>query len=231
MAEQRFRSRNEEGRGGAARRTDIRGIYAKKSKTYKCLKRFFDILLSSAALLLLLPVFLLTAAAILIDDGRPVFFVQDRAGKDMKPFRMYKFRSMHKGADKLLPELLKYNEQTGHAFKIKDDPRVTRVGRFIRRWSIDELPQLVNVIKGDMSIVGPRPILVFQMEDCSDYERQRLTVRPGLTCYWQINGRSNIKWDEWVEMDLDYIEDMSLWTDLMIILRTIPDIIRGGGAE
>lgn len=226
--ERRFRFQNTKERSRAVQRTDIYKIYSEKSTAYKFLKRFLDIFLSSLALTVLLPVFLFTAVAILIDDGWPVFFVQDRAGKDMKPFRIYKFRSMRKGADKQLPELLKYNEQTGHAFKIRDDPRITRVGRFIRRWSIDELPQLVNVIKGDMSIVGPRPILMFQMEECNDYERQRLAVRPGLTCYWQINGRSNIKWDEWVEMDLDYIEDMSFWTDFMIILKTIPDIIRGG---
>ena len=158
-----------------------------------------------------------------------MFFVQSRAGKDLKPFNFYKFRSMYNGADKKLAGLLSQSDQTGHAFKIKDDPRITRVGRFIRKYSIDELPQLLNIIKGDMSIVGPRPILTFQMEESSEFEQQRLIVQPGLTCYWQISGRSNIKWDEWVELDLDYIEDMSLLTDLKIIVGTIPAIFSGEG--
>lgn len=213
------------------RRNHMQEVYSKKSRIYKITKRFFDITLSCAALIVLSPLLAATSVAILLDDGGPVIFSQDRAGKDMKPFRIYKFRSMCRDADKQLSEMLKYNEQTGHAFKIKDDPRVTRVGRFIRRWSIDELPQLVNIIKGDMSIVGPRPILLFQMEESNDYERQRLTVQPGLTCYWQIGGRSDIKWDEWIELDLDYIEDMSFWTDLVMIIKTIPDVVRGGGAE
>lgn len=213
------------------RRSHMQEVYSKKSRIYKAAKRFFDITLSCAALIVLSPLLAATSAAILLDDGGPVIFSQDRAGKDMRPFRIYKFRSMCRDADKQLPEMLKYNEQTGHAFKIKDDPRITRVGRFIRRWSIDELPQLVNIIKGDMSIVGPRPILLFQMEESNDYERQRLTVQPGLTCYWQIGGRSDIKWDEWIELDLDYIEDMGFWTDLVMIIKTIPDVIRGGGAE
>lgn len=148
----------------------------------------------------------------------------------MKPFKIYKFRSMHVDADMKLSEMLKDNEQTGHAFKIKNDPRITKVGKVIRKFSIDELPQLLNVIKGEMSIVGPRPILLFQMEECNPYERQRLVVQPGLTCYWQIGGRANIQWEDWVELDLDYIEDMSLWTDMKIIVKTIPVVFDRGGA-
>ncbi len=148
----------------------------------------------------------------------------------MKPFRIYKFRSMRTDADEKLSEMLKDNEQTGHAFKIKDDPRITKVGKVIRRFSIDELPQLINIIKGDMSIVGPRPILTFQMEECNQYERQRLVVQPGLTCYWQIGGRANIQWEDWVELDLDYIENMSLWTDIKIIVKTIPAVFDREGA-
>lgn len=219
--------RYEKGRRSA----DIWGIYQAKSPVYITLKRWADVLLSGAALLVLSPVFLITALAILAEDGGPVFFTQMRMGKDMKPFRIYKFRSMYKDADKELWKLMGQNEQTGHAFKIADDPRITKVGKAIRRWSIDELPQLLNIIKGDMSIVGPRPILQFQMQECDSYERQRVAVQPGLTCYWQIGGRSNIKWDEWVEMDLDYIEDMGPWTDFMIIFKTIPNVIRGGGAS
>lgn len=211
-------------------RYNMREIYRRKSAAYKLIKRGMDILLSAAALVVLSPVFLITAAAVRLEDRGPVFFVQPRAGKDMQPFYMYKFRSMYVNADEKLQEMMKDNEQTGHAFKIKNDPRITRTGRFIRRFSIDELPQLINVIKGDMSIVGPRPILTFQMEACSQYERQRLVVQPGLTCYWQIGGRANVTWEEWVELDLDYIEDMGLWTDLKMIVKTVPAVFRGDGA-
>lgn len=207
-----------------------RDLYAEKPALYKASKRLFDIVASSFALAVLSPVFLVTAIAILLEDGGPVFFVQPRAGRDMQPFDMYKFRSMYKGADKKFAEMVKKNEQSGHAFKIKDDPRITRVGKFIRKYSIDELPQLINILKGDMSIVGPRPILTFQMEECNEYERQRLIVKPGLTCYWQISGRADIKWEEWVELDLKYIEDMGMLTDVKMILKTIPVVFQGDGA-
>lgn len=211
-------------------RYNMHEIYQRKSVAYKLIKRGMDVLLSAVALIVLSPVFLVTAVAIKCEDRGPVFFVQPRAGKDMKPFSMYKFRSMYVNADEKLKEMMKDNEQTGHAFKIKNDPRITRTGRFIRRFSIDELPQLINIMKGDMSIVGPRPILTFQMEACSQYERQRLAVQPGLTCYWQIGGRANVTWEEWVELDLDYIEDMGLWTDLKMIVKTVPAVFRGDGA-
>lgn len=213
-----------------AGRCNMREIYREKSAVYKLIKRLMDVLLSAAALLVLSPVFLITAVVIKCEDRGPVFFVQQRAGKDMKPFSIYKFRSMYVNADEKMAQMMKHNEQTGHAFKIKDDPRITRTGKVIRRFSIDELPQLINIIKGDMSIVGPRPILTFQMEECSPYERQRLVVRPGLTCYWQIGGRADVTWEEWVELDLDYIEDMGLWTDLKMILRTVPVVFSGDGA-
>ena len=211
-------------------RYHMQAVYQKKNPAYLKLKRGMDILLSAAALVFLAPVFLFTALAIKLEDGGPVLFCQYRAGKDMKPFKIYKFRSMLVNADAKMPEMMKDNEQTGHAFKIKDDPRITRVGKFIRKFSIDELPQLINIIKGDMSIVGPRPILTFQMEECSGYERQRLVVQPGLTCYWQIGGRANIEWKDWIEMDLDYIEDMSLWTDIKIIVKTVPAVFDREGA-
>ena len=211
-------------------RYHMQAVYQKKSPAYLRSKRGMDILLSTAALVCLAPVFLITALAIKLDDGGPVLFSQNRAGKAMKPFKIYKFRSMCVDADARMQEMMKDNEQTGHAFKIKDDPRITRVGRFIRKFSIDELPQLINIIKGDMSIVGPRPILTFQMEECSSYEQQRLVVQPGLTCYWQIGGRANIEWKDWIEMDLDYIEDMSLWTDIKIIVKTVPAVFDREGA-
>ncbi len=209
---------------------DIGAVYAAKSGLYKAVKRFADCVLSALALAVLSPLLAVTAVCIRLEDGGPAFFVQERMGKDMKPFRLYKFRSMRVGAEEELPALLRANEQTGHAFKIKNDPRITKVGKVIRKLSIDELPQFVNVIKGDMSIVGPRPILVWQMEQCSAYEKQRLVVRPGLTCYWQVSGRASIGWDRWVELDLDYIRDMSAWTDLKIMLRTVPAMFDSRGA-
>lgn len=211
-------------------RCNMLEIYRKKSAVYKLAKRVMDVVLSSVALVVLSPIFLITAVVIKLEDNGPVFFVQQRAGKDLKPFNIYKFRSMYINADEKLNEMMKNNEQTGHAFKIKNDPRITKVGKVIRRFSIDELPQLINIIKGDMSIVGPRPLLQFQMEECNTYEKQRLIVQPGLTCYWQIGGRANIKWEEWVELDLDYIEDMSLWTDIKMIIRTIPAVVDSEGA-
>lgn len=211
-------------------RNHMREVYQKKSPVYKLIKRLMDIVLSTIALIVLSPVFLITSIAIKLEDKGPVFFIQERAGKDMKPFKIYKFRSMYVNADHELEKMMENNEQTGHAFKIKNDPRITKVGKIIRKLSIDELPQLLNIIKGDMSIVGPRPILTFQMEECSQYEKQRLVVQPGLTCYWQIGGRANIKWDEWVELDLDYIEDMSLWTDIKMIVKTIPAVFDSQGA-
>lgn len=211
-------------------RCHMQEVYQKKNPAYLKIKRGMDIVLSMAALVCLSPVFLAAAVAIKLEDGGPVLFSQSRAGKAMKPFKIYKFRSMCVNADTRMSEMMKDNEQSGHAFKIKDDPRITRVGRFIRKFSIDELPQLINVIRGDMSLVGPRPILTFQMEECSQYEQQRLVVQPGLTCYWQIGGRANIEWEDWIEMDLDYIEDMSLWTDIKIIAKTVPAVFVREGA-
>ena len=205
-------------------------IYDHKPNIYKWIKRAFDIVAASVALVVLSPVFLLTALAIVLEDGGPVFFTQLRTGKDMKPFKIYKFRSMYKNAESMFERMQAQNEQTGHAFKIKDDPRITHVGRFIRRYSIDELPQLLNIIKGDMSVVGPRPILTSQMEACNAYEKQRTIVRPGLTCYWQVSGRARIKWDRWVELDLQYIQDMSILKDLELIIRTFPAIFGKDGA-
>ena len=210
--------------------TTYKDVYKQKSLAYKFAKRAFDIIASFFALVVLSPLLLLTALAIVIEDGGPVLFTQQRAGKDLKPFKIYKFRSMYRNAEAQFAKMQEQNEQTGHAFKIKDDPRVTKVGKFIRKYSIDELPQLLNIIKGDMSIVGPRPILQSQMEECNPYEQQRLIVRPGLTCYWQVSGRANIKWDEWVELDLRYIRDMNALEDIKLIFRTIPAVFDSDGA-
>ena len=198
-------------------------IFDHKPNIYKWTKRAFDIVAASIALILLSPI-------IELEDGGPVFFTQIRAGQNMKPFKIYKFRSMYKNAEAMFERMQAQNEQTGHAFKIKNDPRVTHVGKFIRRYSIDELPQLLNIIKGDMSIVGPRPILYNQMEECNAYEKQRLIAKPGLTCYWQVCGRAKIKWDRWVQLDLQYIEDMSLLKDIELIIRTFPAVFGKDGA-
>lgn len=208
-------------------REDMAAVYAAKPKSYKHAKRAFDVVLSGVALVGLSPVFAMTCMAIVIEDGRPVFYSSERPGKDMKPFGMLKFRSMYKDADQRLKELLGDNEQTGAAFKIKDDPRITKVGHFIRKYSIDELPQLVNILRGDMSIVGPRAIV--PTEEFNEHEKQRQVVQPGLTCYWQTMGRTAIPWEEWVELDLDYIQDMSLLTDARLIANTIPVVFGGGG--
>lgn len=212
-------------------RYDMRSIYKKKSIVYKAIKRLFDIVASGCALIVLSPLFLITAIAIKLEDGGPVFFHADRYGKDMSHFKMHKFRSMVLDAESAkLKDLLKDNEMTGHTFKIKNDPRITKVGKVIRRLSIDELPQLYNIFVGEMSVVGPRPIITLNMDECDDYDRQRWIVKPGLTCYWQVSGRADIKWEQWIEMDFDYIENMSIWTDLKQILMTIPAVFKGEGA-
>ena len=208
-------------------RENMAAVYAAKPSSYKAAKRAFDVTLSGIALVGLSPVFAATAIAIMAEDGRPVFYRSERPGKNMKPFGMLKFRSMYKDADKRLKDLLGDNEQTGAAFKIKDDPRITKVGHFIRKYSIDELPQLINILKGDCSIVGPRAIV--PTEEFNEHEKQRQIVQPGLTCYWQTMGRTAIPWEEWVELDLDYIQDMSLLTDAKLIADTVPVVFGGGG--
>ena len=211
-------------------RHNMKDILRKKSRIYLFIKRAFDILSSGLALVLLSPVFLLTAIAIKLEDGGPVFYSAKRWGKDLKPFHMHKFRSMRVNAEAMLKDLLKDSEMTGHAFKIKDDPRITRVGKFIRKTSIDELPQLWNIFVGDMSVVGPRPIMTVDTDTIDDYDKQRWLIRPGLTCYWQVSGRADVKWAQWIEMDLDYIENMSITEDIKLILKTFPVVIKGEGA-
>ena len=198
---------------------------------YEFLKRFFDIFLCCFALIVLSPVFLIVAIAVKCEDGGKVFFSQTRLTKNGKQFQMYKFRSMCPDADAMLEALLDENEMEGPAFKLKKDPRVTKVGRFIRKTSIDELPQLINVIKGDMSIVGPRPPILREVEQYTPYQMHRLDVKTGLSCYRECHGRSNIhSFDEWVESDLKYIKERSLWVDLKVIVLTIWVVLSGKGA-
>jgi len=198
---------------------------------YEFFKRIFDVVMCTFALIVLSPVFLIVAIAIKCQDGGKVFYSQTRLTKDGKEFEMYKFRSMCPDADKKLEELMDRNEMDGPAFKMKDDPRITKVGRFIRKTSIDELPQLVNIIKGDMSIVGPRPPLKWEVEQYTPYQLHRLDVKTGLSCYRECYGRSNIhSFDEWVESDLKYIRERSFLTDLKVILLTIKVVLTGEGA-
>ena len=189
-----------------------------------------DVVCSAAALAVLSPIFLAVAVAIKLEDKGPVIFTQNRTGKDGKVFRMYKVRSMYVDAEKRRSELLARNEADGPLFKIADDPRVTKVGRFIRRTSIDELPQLVNILKGEMSIVGPRPLVTYEQNQCTEYQAQRLLVKPGLTCIWQVSGRSDTSFDELIEMDLEYIRNQSLWLDIKLILKTVVVVFTHKGA-
>lgn len=190
-----------------------------------------DILSSIAGLIILSPLFLVIAIAIKkeVENG-PVFFSQIRIGKNGEKFKMYKFRSMRVDAEEKLKELLKYNEVEGAMFKMKNDPRVTKVGKFIRRTSIDELPQLWNVLKGDMSLVGPRPPLEREVEKYSTHDKQRLLIKPGCTGIWQISGRNNVDFDDMVEMDIKYIKNQNILNDVKIILKTVWVMIKPNGA-
>lgn len=197
---------------------------------YTFFKRMLDILLSSIALILLSPIFIITAIAIKLDSKGNVFYSQERVGKDKVHFRMYKFRSMCTNADKQIKDLECLNEKEGASFKIKNDPRITRVGKFIRKYSIDELPQFINILKGDMSIVGPRPALPEEVEQYNSDANIRLTVPQGLTCIWQIYARDNPKFSVQVKLDKEYIEKRSLLLDLKLILLTIPSVLSGKSA-
>lgn len=194
------------------------------------LKRCLDIAVSSVMLISLSPLFLVTALAIKIENPGPAFYSQTRVGKWGKLFTMVKFRSMVMGADKMKDELLDQDETGGVIFKIKRDPRITRVGQIIRKLSIDELPQLWNVLKGDMSLVGPRPPVPREVAEYEYSDRRRLDVIPGITCIWQVSGRSEIDFEGQVNLDVQYIESQSFWTDTKILLKTIPAVLLGKGA-
>lgn len=197
-------------------------ILINESKLYTHSKRAMDLVGSLLGLLLLSVIFLIIAVLIKIEDPKgPIFFKQARVGKDGKTFVMYKFRSMVQDAEERLQELLELNETTGAMFKMKRDPRVTRIGRFIRKTSMDEFPQLWNVLKGNMSLVGPRPPLEREVEEYTPYQTQRLLVKPGCTGLWQISGRSNIGFEEMVELDLTYIQTRTTLEDIRIIVKTV----------
>jgi exopolysaccharide biosynthesis polyprenyl glycosylphosphotransferase len=197
----------------------------------RTLKRIMDIAISATALLILAPVLLATAIAIKIFSPGPVFFLQERIGLNKRRFKILKFRTMVRDAEQLQPLLEKHNEASGPVFKIRNDPRITPIGRLLRRSSIDEAPQLLNVLLGDMSLVGPRPLPVRDYEGFSkDWQRRRFSVKPGVTCLWQVNGRSGVPFDQWMRLDLQYMDEWSLWLDLKILARTVPAVLRGAGA-
>jgi exopolysaccharide biosynthesis polyprenyl glycosylphosphotransferase len=201
------------------------------SRPKAVLKRMFDIILSFGAILVTAPVWLATAVAVKASSHGAVLFRQIRVGRGGKPFTVFKFRTMRTGAEEALAELRALNEASGPLFKMRDDPRVTRVGKFLRRWSLDELPQLWNVVRGDMSLVGPRPPLPEEVEAYEhDWHFDRLEVLPGITGLWQVSGRSNLSFDDYMRLDLSYVENWSIGFDLFILAKTLPALVSRKGA-
>lgn len=187
---------------------------------YNVSKRLIDILLSLLGLIIVSPIMLIVAILIKLESTGPVIFSQKRVGLNGKEFNMLKFRSMVQNAEELKEKLQKQNEMSGPMFKMKEDPRVTKVGRFIRKTSIDELPQLINVLKGEMSLVGPRPSLPKEVAKFEPWMLERLNVKPGLTCYWQVSGRNNIDFEDWMKLDIKYVKDRNLVLDIKLIFKT-----------
>lgn len=187
---------------------------------YNASKRLIDILLSLVGLVIVSPIMLIVAILIKLESSGPIIFSQKRVGLNGKEFNMLKFRSMVQNAEELKEKLQKQNEMSGPMFKMKEDPRVTKVGRFIRKTSIDELPQLINVLKGEMSLVGPRPSLPKEVAKFEPWMLERLNVKPGLTCYWQVSGRNNIDFEDWMKLDIKYVKDRNLVLDIKLIFKT-----------
>lgn len=194
-------------------------------------KRLVDVIVSFVVLVMLAPALVAIGLIVKLTSKGPVLFLQERVGLNKRRFCMYKFRTMVQNAESLLPQLEALNEATGPVFKIRNDPRITTVGRFLRRTSLDELPQFLNVLRGDMSLVGPRPLPLRDYEGFTeDWQRRRFSVRPGITCLWQVTGRSNIGFDQWMELDLKYLDEWSIWLDMKILAQTIPAVMKGSGA-
>ena len=202
----------------------------KKRWNYDVIKRIIDITISGLALIILIPLFLVVAILIKVESTGRVIFPQDRVGRDGEIFKMYKFRSMVANAEELKRKLILENEATGPMFKIKNDPRITTIGRFLRRTSIDELPQLFNVLKGEMSLVGPRPSLPEEVEKFDLWMLRRLDVKPGLTCYWQVMGRNSIEFEEWMKLDVKYVNERTLWIDIKLIFKTFSVLLGDNNA-
>lgn len=202
-----------------------------RKPVYEFFKRAFDIFASLLFIIVFCWLYLILAIVVKLSDKGPVFFVQKRVGKDGKKFKMYKFRSMVPNADVKVVELLDKNESSGPLFKMKDDPRITKVGKFLRKTSLDELPQIFNVLNGSMSFVGPRPALPREVTQYDEDQTVRLLVKPGITCLWQVSGRSSIGFEGQVRLDKEYVEKRSLWLDFKILLKTIPAVFMQKGAE
>ena len=200
---------------------EIIQIERKNNALYEVSKRALDIIASFLGLIILSPILLIVAILIKLESKGPALFSQSRIGLSGKQFKMYKFRSMVQNAEELKDKLAKQNEMSGPMFKMKDDPRVTKVGKFIRKTSIDELPQLLNVLKGEMSLVGPRPSLPKEVEKFESWILRRLDVKPGLTCYWQVSGRNNIDFYDWMKLDLKYVDERGFWLDIKLIFKTV----------
>lgn len=209
----------------------INNFRTKHKPIYNFFKRIFDIILSIVGIIVASPVMIIIASVIFFQDLHNPFFVQVRMTKDGRKFKMLKFRSMCVDAEDKLNELKEKNEVDGPAFKMENDPRVTRIGHFIRKTSLDELPQLFNILIGSMSFVGPRPPIPTEVEEYTPYQMQRLSIKSGLTCYWQCSGRSNIGFDEWMDMDMRYIKERSFFTDIKIILKTFKAVLMRDGAK
>lgn len=203
----------------------------KKCFMYFFLKRFFDIVFSFIFIIIFIPLFLIISLIVVCTSKGHAFYVSERIGKNGKPFNMIKFRTMINNADKLLDEVQALNETNGPTFKAENDPRITKFGHFLRKTSIDELPQLFNILFGQMSFVGPRPPLRREVKEYDDFAKLRLSAKPGLTCIWQCSGRNNIEFDEWMKLDYQYLQKRSLWFDFWIILKTIPAVITQKGAK
>lgn len=195
--------------------------YNNESIIYIFLKRLIDLFGSFIGLIVLSPIILVVSLLIKFESKGPVIFSQDKIGKDGKVFKMYKFRSMVVNAEELKEKLKEQNEMSGPMFKMKEDPRVTNVGKFIRKTSIDELPQLINILRGDMSLVGPRPSLPKEVEQFEGWMMERLEVKPGLTCYWQVSGRNNIDFEDWMKLDIKYVRERNTLTDIKLIFKTV----------
>lgn len=192
-----------------------------KNLGYFIIKRIIDIMGSLCGILLISPVMIVVGIWVKLDSKGPVFFAQTRVGQDGRRFMMYKFRSMCSNAEGLLNKLEDDNEMSGPMFKIKEDPRITKIGKFIRKTSIDELPQLINILKGEMSLVGPRPSLPKEVAQFTSFQKQRLVAKPGLTCYWQVRGRSDVSFEEWMEMDVEYLMERNTLVDIVLIFKTV----------
>ena len=209
---------------------DVKCEY-EKCLAYFGVKRIIDFLGALVGIILFLPLLIITAIAVKVESKGPIVFVQERVGKNGKLFNMYKFRSMCLDAECKLKELQEENEMSGPMFKMKLDPRVTKVGKIIRKTSIDELPQLFNILKGEMSIVGPRPNLLREVVQYTDEQKLKLIAKPGLTCYWQVGGRSNIDFEEWMELDVKYIRERNTFIDIILIFKTIRVLFGDEGAR